>query len=188
VSWQLEQTSVPRRGETENGDAVVARSGDGVCILAVVDALGHGPHAASAARAAIEELKQVELDAGLSTIVQRLHTCLRGTRGAAVFVARLALERIEGCSIGNVEARTASGSLPVVLTPGVLGVRFKAPRIFRGPARVGERLVVFTDGISSRFTAGVWREGPRRELCQSIMAQYRRLHDDATVVVADLEA
>jgi negative regulator of sigma-B (phosphoserine phosphatase) len=53
---------------------------------------------------------------------------------------------------------------------------------------VGERLVVFTDGISSRFTTGTWREGPRDQLCRSIMAGYRRPHDDATVVVADLEA
>jgi negative regulator of sigma-B (phosphoserine phosphatase) len=188
VIWHLEQTSLPRSGETENGDAVLAWNRGGVCILAVVDALGHGPHAATAARAAIEELRQVEADAGLSTIVQRLHERLRGTRGVAAFVAKLALERIEACSIGNVEARTASGNLPVVLTPGVLGLRFKAPRIFRGPARVGERLVVFTDGISSRFTAGTWREGPRQELCRSIMSRYRRAHDDATVVVADLEA
>jgi negative regulator of sigma-B (phosphoserine phosphatase) len=188
VSWHLEQTSVPRRGETENGDAVLSWSRGGVCILAVVDALGHGPHAASAAREAMEALRQVEPDSGLSTIVQRLHERLRGTRGAAVFLAKLALERIEACSIGNVEARTASGNLPVVLTPGVLGLRFKAPRIFRGPAKVGERLVVFTDGISSRFTTQTWREGPRDALCKSIMAHYRRPHDDATIVVADLEA
>jgi negative regulator of sigma-B (phosphoserine phosphatase) len=188
VSWHLEQTSVPRRGETENGDAVLSWDLGGVCVLAVVDALGHGPHAASAAGEAIEALREVEPDAGLSIIVQRLHQRLRGTRGAAAFVAKLTTERIEACSIGNVEARTASGSLPVVLTPGVLGLRFRAPRIFRGPVRVGERLVVFTDGISSRFTTETWRERPREELCRSIMAHYRRPHDDATVVVADLEA
>jgi negative regulator of sigma-B (phosphoserine phosphatase) len=188
VSWQLDQTSLPRRGEIENGDAVLTWSRGGVCILAVVDALGHGPHAAHAARVAIEELRAVDPEAGLSTILQRLHERLRGTRGAAAFVAKLALERIEGCSIGNVEARSASGNLPVLLTPGVLGLRFRAPRIFCGHARPGERLVVFTDGISSRFTTGTWREGPRHELCRSIMEQYRRPHDDATVVVADLEA
>ena len=187
MTWQLDQTSLPRQGETENGDAVLAWTGAGVCVLAVVDALGHGPHAASAARAAIDELRQFDADAGLSTMMQRLHERLRGTRGAAAFVAKLDVERIEACSVGNVEARSASGNLPVVLTPGVLGMRFKAPRIFRGTAKVGERLVVFTDGISSRFTTGVWREGPRDHLCKSIMAHYRRPHDDATVVVADLE-
>jgi negative regulator of sigma-B (phosphoserine phosphatase) len=51
-----------------------------------------------------------------------------------------------------------------------------------------DRLIMFSDGVSSRFDgASVARMVPR-DACRAIMDAHRRAHDDATVLVAQIEA
>jgi phosphoserine phosphatase RsbX len=172
----------------ENGDAVVIREdGDGV-LVAVVDALGHGPRAATVANAAVDEVTQATAGMALPTLVERVNRRLHGTRGAAALFCKLVAGSVEACSIGNVDMRCSAKTVPVVLTPGVLGHAAKAVRVFAGTVRCGDRIVIFTDGISARFGLAALRSIGRAEACRSILAQHRRAHDDATVLVADLEA
>jgi negative regulator of sigma-B (phosphoserine phosphatase) len=186
VTWSVQHASVACEGEVENGDAVLVReTGDGL-LIAVVDALGHGPRAAQVARAAVEELAAVVPADDVLTMIGQLHVRLRGTRGVAALVCKLTDQRLDACGIGNVEMRCSLPRLPIVMTPGVLGVHTKPPRVFGGEVRIGTRIIVYTDGISSRFEMGALRALSPGEATAKILASYRHPHDDATVLVADL--
>lgn len=179
---------VPKIGEDVNGDAVVIRQDGPVTLIAVVDALGHGPGAALAAQVAVEELNVVALDKNVQWVIERVHEKLHGTRGAAAMVCLYNGQKIQGCSVGNVEMRSRGTRVPVMLTPGILGARVRSYRIFESPLAPHDRLVIFSDGISSHLSIDEMHRLSPREACQAIMDRYRRNHDDATVLVADVEA
>jgi negative regulator of sigma-B (phosphoserine phosphatase) len=185
VKWCVEHSTAARDGEAENGDAVIVREvGDGI-LFAVIDALGHGPRAAQVAQAAVEELGKVAVTGNVLTLIEQVHACLRGTRGAAALVCKLTSDRLDACGIGNVEMRCSLPRMPIVMTPGVLGVHTKVPRVFGGPVREGTRIIVHTDGISSRFEMSSLRALSPREAASKILLSFRHPHDDATVLVAD---
>src|SRR5437773_929428 len=73
-------------GETESGDLHLVKSvGSGV-LAAVVDGLGHGAEAASAARAAVAVLERHAGESPLP-LLQRCHRALIGTRGVVLSLA-----------------------------------------------------------------------------------------------------
>lgn len=157
-------------------------------LLALVDALGHGPSASEVAEAAVEQLQQVAVDLDLEAIMQELHRALSGTRGAAALVCRISGDSLRACSVGNVQMRMQGGDLPVQLSPGILGVHVRKMRTFEGHLRGGERFAMFSDGVSSRFVLGDLQHVDPREACETIMKGFRHNHDDASVLVADVEA
>lgn len=174
----------PRLGETVSGDAVVVRQAGSSVLVAVVDALGHGPKAAAVADSSTEYLGATS-HATVPAFVQGLHDALQGTRGAAALVLLLSEKGLEVCSVGNVELRSTNSKLPFVLTPGVLGVRLRQPKICSW-ATTAERFVLFSDGISGRFDIKALRTHSPPELASHIFATHRHSHDDATVVVVDV--
>ncbi len=192
----VQYLSVPRRGETHNGDAVIVRRDGSRSLFALVDALGHGAVAQAVAEAAIGYLADCTLEHDVSRIMNGLHERLRDTRGACALVCRVDMAepdvgtrtaRITGCNVGNIELRSIGANIPVVATPGVLGGNLRPPRVFEGQLLPGQRIVAYSDGLSARmdlepvsFRSGV-------EACLLLMEQYRRAHDDATVLVAELE-
>lgn len=184
----VESLTIPRDGETENGDAVFVRSDEDAATLAVIDALGHGAHAAVAAAVALSFLGGADLGRGVSGIIGGLHERLRGTRGAAAMIVHLERGSLEGCGVGNVELRAHGTHVPVVLTPGVLGAQLSRPRIFRAPLRPRGRLVFFSDGISGRLSLESIAELRADKACRVLMERFRRPGDDATVLIADFEA
>ena len=186
ATLEIVHGSVPRVGEIANGDAVVVRHFDGGALVAVIDALGHGPKAADVADLAASMLAAVPLDAGsrgVLGIFDLVHDALRGSRGAAAMICVVEQDRIEGCGVGNVELRCAGVSLPVVLSPGILGVGKVRMRPFAGRLNPGCRLYMFSDGISRRapFTELARLSGD--EACRELLDRYRRNHDDASVLV-----
>lgn len=184
----VSHASRPKIGESVNGDAVVVRVGDGRSLLAVVDALGHGAAAAEVARKATEHLESVPLEAEVRTILTSLHEALRGTRGAAAMVCSISKGRLDGCGVGNVELRVTGGQVPVVLSPGVLGGTVRQFRVFQGKLQQRSRMVLFSDGISARFTLESLRKLAPREACDALVTDHGRAHDDATAMIADYEA
>ena len=82
--------SLPKAGESANGDAAFLRADDGDCALfGVIDGLGHGPGAQEVSAAAIRYLGSVALESSLASIMDRLHAELSGSRGAAATVCLL---------------------------------------------------------------------------------------------------
>lgn len=181
VAW----ISRPRVGETVSGDAVIVRRHGGAVLIALVDALGHGPHAAVVADASTEWLGSTAAEGGVPELVSGLHKRLHGSRGAAALLFTVSTAGIQACSVGNVELRSMTSKLPFVLTPGVLGVRLRAPKICASPPLV-DRFVLHSDGISSRFDLRAWRAHAPAELASAIFGAHRYAHDDATVVVVDV--
>jgi negative regulator of sigma-B (phosphoserine phosphatase) len=188
VKLTTEYVSLPREGEQENGDAVVVRDHAELSLLAVVDALGHGVRAAQAAAAATRYLADAPLDRGLRWVIEGLHEALKHTRGAAAMLVLFGRGALTGCGVGNVELRGVGVRVPAVLTPGILGAQLPRLRLFEAPLTDRGRLVLFTDGISSRFAVESLGGLAAREACRALMDRHRRPGDDATVLVTDFEA
>jgi negative regulator of sigma-B (phosphoserine phosphatase) len=187
VKLTAEYLTVAKDGEVENGDAALVRRWDDRALFAVIDALGHGPSAAAAAAAATTYLDAVTAEQGLREIMEGLHERLRGTRGAAAMVLLLHDGRVQGCGVGNVELRAYKGRVPAVLSPGVLGASISRLHFFESRPAPGARVVVFSDGIAARFDDDAARGLSVGETCRVIMDRHRRAHDDATVLVTDIE-
>jgi hypothetical protein len=121
----------------------------------LVDGLGHGEKAADASTAAVAELRRC---AGLppTEILQRLHTALRATRGAAVGVAQLHEDTglLSFAGVGNVGARLSTDGewRPLISHPGIVGAHFPATVPLSETAWTpGSLLVLHSDGLPSRW-------------------------------------
>jgi negative regulator of sigma-B (phosphoserine phosphatase) len=179
----------PRTGETACGDGVLVREGEGRTMLAVVDALGHGPLAGEVTATALACLSRVALSGGPAAMQHELHAALRGTRGAAAMICVLEGGRITGCGVGNVELRTSPTSVPVILSPGILGSGVRAFRAFEGAAPPGTRIALFSDGISaSRLSLEAVRNLDAESACRAILERCGYAHDDAAILIADVRA
>lgn len=177
--------SRPADGEIVCGDAVVVRHDGAVTLVAVIDVLGHGPEASKVALQAVKFLDSAPLTRAI-TLVNGLHDALRGTRGAAVAICVLRGFQLDACGVGNVETRVVGSRVPVISTPGIVGARVGVLRESLGRLSSGDRLVCWSDGISSRLELDSMRQLAPSDACARIMKQHRRSHDDASVVVADV--
>jgi negative regulator of sigma-B (phosphoserine phosphatase) len=187
LELSLFHVTLPKEGETLSGDAFITRRGKGTILLAVIDALGHGPHAAVVADRGREYLESVSLEISVADLTEGLHDALRGTRGAAAMLCLLRDGHIQGCGVGNVELRTLACRIPVVQSPGILGVTVRRARVFEASLVVGARLFLFSDGLSPRMDLVSCERLSAEQACKSLVDRYRRTHDDATLVVADVQ-
>jgi len=172
--------------EIENGDAIVVRGEGDEVLFGVIDALGHGRNAAAVAKVAREVLERSEPSDDVLGVLERMHDALMGTRGAAALVGRLQGGTLEGCSVGNVEMRVHGSVVPIVLSPGVLGVRVLRYRVFRGELTEGSRVIVHSDGVSPKFSSRDLMSLSPEQACRHLLETHGRAHDDASVLVADV--
>jgi len=190
----------PFPGETESGDRALVRAIGDVVLVAVVDALGHGPLAAGVAKAAMDALEGASA-ASVETLVGDCHAALTGSRGAALTLAVFDLPgaRLSWLSVGGVHGVLYRGhddgtveTSHVPAWPGIVGYSLPRARVDRFELSPGDTLVLATDGIDSAFAhhgrAGPPSQAMRREpvqvLADRILAEHLRGHDDALVVVA----
>jgi serine phosphatase RsbU (regulator of sigma subunit) len=195
VGELLEHASLirPCRGEHLSGDAVVIRPLEQGLFVAIVDVLGHGPEA--------HELTHV-IDAYLarygtsdvSGLMTRLHQHLRGTRGAAVGLCAIdaATGRIDYAGIGNTAMRRfGTEETRLVSQDGVLGQNMRTPQPQTLQLDPGDLIVLYTDGVSDRFTSddypGVLRHGPK-EVASNIVQRFGKDHDDAACIAVRYSA
>jgi phosphoserine phosphatase RsbX len=143
--------------------------------------------AADVAERGRAHLERIELTLDAGRVMQSLHQELRGTRGAAATLCLMQGSSVSGCGVGNVELRAQGCQLPISLNPGILGQNVRQMRVFEGELRAGNRLVFFSDGISSRLDLERVRHLPPHDACRQIFGNYRKSHDDATLVIADVE-
>lgn len=184
---RAEHLSLPKQGETANGDGAFLRTHGPDAIFGVIDGLGHGPGAEEVTRAATSHLCNVSLDTSLVTLMETLHAVLQGTRGAAATICLLRGAELEACAVGNVELRSGDFRLPLVYSAGILGVNVRTFRVCTAKVNRPTRFVAFSDGISTRASTDDVRRLTPGDACHFIMQRYRRDCDDATVLVADLE-
>lgn len=185
LSLQVACAARPMPGERACGDRAATWDDGEVVVIAVIDGLGHGPAAAAAAEAAERYIADHRGEA-LTALLRGCDAALRGTRGAVMTVIRI--RRRDGAAeyagIGNVEARViGAGDVPLIPTPGVVGMRLQAVRERRFTLQAGCTLVLFTDGISSRFRLAELHGRPATAIARDLLAAHAKDHDDAGCAV-----
>jgi len=188
VEWAIATRCRP--GETTSGDlAVVSLLPEGV-LVAGIDGLGHGDEAARAARTAAGVLRESP-SRDLVLLVQRCHAALRSTRGAAISLAFVSPSDrgVTWLGVGNVEGRVLSGD-PWAIRPkgslalgnGVPGHELPPVRAATLELRIGDVLVLATDGVEAVFADSLDISGSPQAISERILADHWRPTDDALVV------
>lgn len=184
--------AVPLQGEGVCGDAWAAVSGRAGPRLLLADGLGHGASAADAAAAAVRIFRehpavQPEPMLGL------LHAGLRSTRGAAVAVAQVDVERreIRYAGVGNIGAAIISGegSRSLVSHNGTVGHQMRKAQEFTYPWPSGALLVVHSDGLATHWKLdrypGLFRQDPALVIAM-LYRDHARPRDDVSLVACRL--
>ncbi|HEX4153440.1 MAG TPA: ATP-binding SpoIIE family protein phosphatase [Steroidobacteraceae bacterium] len=177
-------------GEIECGDCwCIADDGSTVSLL-VADGLGHGPLAATAARAAAEAFEERPFDDPLS-VVQNLNRRLSGGRGAVAACAQLhpAPGKLEYAGVGNISGVISqpSASRGLVSFNGTLGTPSVRCRQFDYECPPDGVVIMHSDGLSARWHLGDYPGLHRRHpavIAGVLFRDHARKHDDATVLVA----
>jgi anti-sigma regulatory factor (Ser/Thr protein kinase) len=183
--------SVPRSGESQNGDAWDFHETDAGLAVLVCDGLGHGASAAEASARAVETFRAAAPVRDVKVVMSRIHEALRQTRGAA---ASLAVIDIHGglltyCGIGNITGAIVRGSevRHLVSHNGILGHVAGRVADFTYPWTPGNFLIMHSDGLTGRWRPeewpGLWVR-PTTTIAGVLYRDMERGRDDATVMVA----
>lgn len=184
---QVEHLRRARPGESHCGDAPFVRHEDGKTLFAIIDALGHGEAAAEVADAACAHLATAPLNVDVAEILNGLHHALLHGRGAAVTLCLFDSESLASVAVGNVELRSRSSKVGVGISGGIVGQRMRTLKPYVSPLRPGERVVLFSDGLSSRLSLEETAALSTKDACQLLFDRYARSTDDAAVLVADAQ-
>ncbi len=124
-------------------------------LICLADGLGHGEDAHAAAQE-VCGYARTHVDEPLEAMLRGMDAALAGMRGAAVSVLVLlpAARRALFAGVGNVELRAVSRArIAPPTTPGIVGLRMRAVRVWEYPLAEGDILVLLTDGISEPLRA-----------------------------------
>ena len=160
---------------------------EGGLFLAIIDVLGHGAEAHEVARHIVGRIER-EDRSELCPMLNRLHESLRGTRGAAIAVAKLNCESgvLHYAGVGNTVCRKI-GREPVRLVShdGTLGHIMRTPRQEALQVEKGDLLLFYTDGVQDHFNLDDY---PAMELdsalavARNVIRLFGKPHDDATCI------
>lgn len=193
AGFNVGAVNVSKPGESDCGDDWAVFQTPAGPLLFLVDGLGHGPGAASAAHAAVEAAgKHATLKP--AEIIGAVHAALISTRGAAAAVALV--EPGKGlctfCGIGNISARILYGGTTrnMVSHNGTLGHQVRKVQEFQYPFPTGALLLAHSDGIATRWDLAAYPGLEARHPALIAAALYRdffRGRDDATVAALRME-
>jgi anti-sigma regulatory factor (Ser/Thr protein kinase) len=182
---------VPHPHERVSGDGYFVHEAFGICTAMVVDGLGHGPLAAEAAQKACQMMQEFGSEP-LDDLLHNIHLALRGTRGAAIGIARILPEQRElrFVGVGNI-----SGSLlqpdglskSMMSYPGIIGHEMRRPKEMTYPWTDHSILVMHSDGLQSQWSASAYPLALSSEaslLAAVLYRDYNRGRDDVTVLTA----
>jgi hypothetical protein len=191
LDWAI--ASRPMAGQDLSGDIATVQTSDHRAVIAVIDGLGHGPEAATAAQAAAQVVEKHRAEP-LEALLLLAHEQLADTRGAAATVAIVdgVAGRLDWVGVGNVNAtllRADDTARPrshgVFLCRGILGYLLPSLHISAPlPLAPGDMLVLATDGVRGDVTGPFRAEAPVGRLAETILADQATSDDDALVLVA----
>jgi hypothetical protein len=188
--FSIGAVQVPVRGESQCGDNWGLREENGCVALMVADGLGHGPDAAEASKEAIAVLMR-STDLAPVVLLDRVHQALRGTRGAAVAVARIeaAQNELHFAGVGNISAMiiTPGSTQHLVSHNGTAGHNVRKFQNFAYAWPTNGLLVMHSDGITTSWRLDLYPRLSEHHPSLVAAVLYRdasRGRDDACVVVA----
>jgi phosphoserine phosphatase RsbX len=192
IEWAT--ASRPVAGEEVSGDHPIAVDivGD-AALFGVIDGLGHGAAAATAATSAAGVINRSAAEP-LDVLIGLCHRQLATTRGAAMTLARIdfGTETMQWIGVGNVAANLLAKSPSGVetrssarLAGGIVG--YQIPGISppdRIHIRPGYLLVIASDGIAESHLGGIDFTASAAAIAEQILSEHGRATDDALVLVA----
>ena len=192
IDWGVASSALP--GETQSGDLHLVKPLAGGVLLAVVDGLGHGAEAATAARRAVTTLDEHASESVLA-LLERCHWALKDSRGVVMSLAFADRRQnaLTWAGVGNVEcmlfhATAATPANPtrasLVTRGGIVGSELPQIRAQVLPLAAGDVVIFATDGIREGFSDGLQFEAPPQQLAEHILSQHGKGTDDALVLVA----
>lgn len=183
----------PCLGEFVSGDAAVAVEFDDGMFLAIVDVLGHGSAASELANTISTWLTE-HASSDLIPVMTRLHSHIKGTRGAAVGLAFVQPDsgRVNYVGIGNTTIRLFgdTANAKYFSRDGILGQHLPTPKLQEGFLVRGDVLLLYTDGIRSYFSIN---EYPRLltdaagKIARTVVDRFGKDHDDAACLALRCE-
>jgi negative regulator of sigma-B (phosphoserine phosphatase) len=192
MEWAV--ASRPHPGEAVSGDHDVAVDVNGrAALFGVIDGLGHGAAAATAATKAANVITGAAAEP-LHVLIQRCHRELATTRGAAMTLARIDFETdtLQWIGVGNVTANLLVKTLGGVetrssarLAGGIVGYHMpeiSVPEYI--PIRPGNLLLIASDGIAESHLDGLDFTASASAIAEKILCEHSRATDDALVLVA----
>ena len=177
-------------GEATSGDRHVMQAFPSGALVAVIDGLGHGEEAATAAEIAVTTLIG-NAHESVITLLNRCHEQLRASRGVVMSMA--SFNAVEGtltwAGVGNVEgvlrrAGTNVSDESLLLRGGIVGIQLPPLSASIIPVMPGDTLIFVTDGITPGFAEKLNLRDPPQELADCILTQHGKGTDDALVLIA----
>jgi anti-sigma regulatory factor (Ser/Thr protein kinase) len=188
-AFRLGLAERPVSGETVSGDSWAVRLRDDAALLMLADGLGHGMFAHEASRAAAEAFSQ-SAEESPAKLLQVMHGALRGTRGAAIAVARVEFgaARVRFAGLGNIAGSVISdGKLHAMVSHnGTAGYEARQFREFVYPWTKDSVIVLHSDGLSASWNPaafpGLLRQHPSM-IGALLYREFARERDDACILV-----
>lgn len=181
---------LPKTGEEISGDAWAIDQDSGRSLVLVADGLGHGPQAALASREAVR-IFRANLGRSPKEIVEAAHAALRSTRGAALAIAEIDVERltVRFAGVGNISGTILSPlkSNSMVSYNGTVGHEVRKIQEFVYQWPKGGLLVMHSDGLGTQWRLdrypGLTAKHPSL-IAGVLYRDFNRGRDDVTVLVA----
>lgn len=188
--WRYGAVNVPLGGAGASGDAWAVRAEQRLAAL-VVDGLGHGAAAATAAQAAVTVFEQRPVT-DPEDFLRRAHEAMRTTRGgvAGLCVIDSHHDQLTYAGIGNTAAQVVyrGDKQHLISHGGMLGTHLAAPRVHaqQRPWPPSATLVMTSDGIRNGWDLsaypGLLGHDPT-VIAATLHRDFTRSTDDATVLV-----
>jgi len=164
--------------------------------LCVIDGLGHGEHAESAAKAAVQYVGH-HLSQSLDELFAGCDQALRNTRGVAMSTAIVEEDAgtLTCAGIGNARAMIVreprakkAGGKTIILSSnyGIVGGGYKTLSPETVPLMPGDLVILHTDGVEETIGVSRYDDALRADLqrlAERIIQDWGRETDDAAVLV-----
>jgi anti-sigma regulatory factor (Ser/Thr protein kinase) len=187
--WEIGNICIPIPSEEVCGDSWTAVGSENILSVLVADGLGHGQGAADASLLAVKAM-ETEPDFSPQRAMQNSHTLMRGSRGAAVAIARVDIDaqELRYCGVGNIAGCIVSpqGRQHLISHNGIVGTNMLKVQEFAHAWKEDALVIMHSDGIGTKWALENY---PALERCHcSVIAavihrDFTRGRDDATIVV-----
>jgi anti-sigma regulatory factor (Ser/Thr protein kinase) len=177
-------------GEDVCGDDWDWRLRDDRLAVMVADGLGHGSAAHDASRAAVATFQR-EHELSPARVIEDVHGALRATRGAAVAMIAVDLDRgvARYAGVGNIAAViiNANGTRQSLISQnGTAGHTIPRIQEYNYPVAGGATLIMYSDGLGTHWDLAAYPGLLSRHpsiIAAVLYRDFSRKRDDVTVVV-----
>lgn len=183
---------LPLPGQSESGDlCFTKRVGKGT-LLAVVDGLGHGQQAASAAHAAVGAIDRYSREP-LVELVKRCHHALMGMRGVVLGLAYLdtQADSMTWLAVGNIggvllraDVKARPSRISLVASAGFIGGELPNATVRVVPLSARDTVILYSDGVNDGFAESLVLANSPQQIADYIIARHIKGTDDALALVA----